>query len=796
MNGRFSLLPALAATILLVSLACGLGYKQNTAQVQEELLTESMARNDLRAKQLADSVAQQTVALIRLFDMALLQLRESCSLGGPNLETLTSLIRKSLPEGSVNLVLITDTEGKITYSSDRVSEGSSIDDRPYFTFFARGGQDQTFIASPFQGRLGEKKWVIPLVRAIYKDGKFAGVVVIGLRPEYLSAALASLSLDSGDIVALVTNDGSFLARNHSLTEVMGHKVAPDRPFLNPSRSEAETFRATSWVDNIPVNFAWKRLSQWPLVVVVGLDERAELAPIQTAIKATAIRSDLAFVALMIVSAIVAGLLLWAQRQQRKIAASEARFRLLFNGGNDCIWVHALDPITYLPSGHFLEVNDVACQRLGYSQEELLRMGPWDIDSPKTPTDKVDDLEDKDWAVFERIHVTKSGVQIPVEINARKINYRGEIQVLAICRDITERKHSEEKIRQLLAYRQAILSNTPIGIAIYNFDRCCQEANDAFARIFGIKRKDLLQMDAHQLYGDEAVYQDIGTRAYPLVRQGQTFVAEVPMRHQQGEDIWVRQVAHMIDINAPDLGVIWAMEDVSERKALELDLKRANAELEQFAYVASHDMRQPLRMVTSYLGLIEKRLRPQFDDDLREFFAFAAGGAKDLDRLIVDLLEYSRIGKSREVQPLPLAEIINRAQVNLTVAIEDSKAEIILPQDLPTLSGDPTELTRLFQNLIGNAIKYSAEERCPRIEIRCQLQGRDWRIEVKDNGIGIAPEDRERAFAVFQRLRAKQSVEGTGIGLAVCRKIVEHHGGRIWVESEPGVGSSFLFTLPA
>ena len=225
------------------------------------------------------------------------------------------------------------------------------------------------------------------------------------------------------------------------------------------------------------------------------------------------------------------------------------------------------------------------------------------------------------------------------------------------------------------------------------------------------------------------------------------------------------------------------------------LARANAELEAFSYVASHDLRQPLRTVVSYLGLIERRLDPTLlSDEIKEFIGFAVGGAKRMDGLILGLLEYSRTGRSGKTAPVALAEAVTDALSNLTVAIRETDAEIVVADGLPVIVCDRTELVRLFQNLIGNAVKYRAPERKPKIEIGWSRKGNMWLLSVKDNGIGIAPKDRERAFGIFQRLVPQDACEGTGIGLAICRKIVEHHGGRIWIESAPGVGTTFFFTL--
>lgn len=225
------------------------------------------------------------------------------------------------------------------------------------------------------------------------------------------------------------------------------------------------------------------------------------------------------------------------------------------------------------------------------------------------------------------------------------------------------------------------------------------------------------------------------------------------------------------------------------------LAAINTELEQFAYVASHDLRQPLRMVSSYLSLIRKRLDIGDDADLQEFFGFALGGAKRMDRMICDLLEYSRTGRHEApFEATSMGEVVANALANLQVAMAEAEAIVEVAERLPTVSGWQTELERLFQNLIGNAVKYRRPDRPIQVRVDCRAEGDKWIFGVRDNGIGIAPGDRERAFKIFQRLSTQDAYEGTGIGLAVCRKIVETHGGRIWIEDGLNGGTSVCFSL--
>jgi signal transduction histidine kinase len=226
-----------------------------------------------------------------------------------------------------------------------------------------------------------------------------------------------------------------------------------------------------------------------------------------------------------------------------------------------------------------------------------------------------------------------------------------------------------------------------------------------------------------------------------------------------------------------------------------DLRRSNTDLQQFAYVASHDLFEPLRMVISYLQLLSRKYEGKLDAEADEFIHFAVDGARRMEALIHDLLAYSRLDSSpRPFEPADSEEVLAAVLANLKVAIEEHGA-VINHEPLPTVFADRIQLAQVFQNLIGNAIKFH-KEGTPRVDIAARRSNGEWVFSFKDNGIGINPKDFERIFVIFQRLHTRQEYAGTGIGLAVCKRILERHGGRMWVESSPGCGSTFYFTLPA
>ena len=233
------------------------------------------------------------------------------------------------------------------------------------------------------------------------------------------------------------------------------------------------------------------------------------------------------------------------------------------------------------------------------------------------------------------------------------------------------------------------------------------------------------------------------------------------------------------------------EKVKERTE---ELARSNEELQQFAYVASHDLQEPLRMITSYLQLLQRRYQGKLDDKADKYIYFAVDGASRMQVLINDLLEFSRVTtRANEPEPTDCEFILNQVLSGLELYIKENKATIS-HDPLPEVMADNTQLAQVFQNLIANGIKFHSEE-APIINIRAEKKAKEWVFSVQDNGIGIDPQYSEKIFEVFKRLHGKEEYPGTGIGLAVCKKIIERHGGRIWVESELGKGSTFYFTLP-
>jgi light-regulated signal transduction histidine kinase (bacteriophytochrome) len=269
------------------------------------------------------------------------------------------------------------------------------------------------------------------------------------------------------------------------------------------------------------------------------------------------------------------------------------------------------------------------------------------------------------------------------------------------------------------------------------------------------------------------------------RRIDVMVSSSPLRDPMGRVIGASKIIH----------------DISDRKQAEAmlketadELERSNQDLMQFAQIASHDLQEPLRMVSGFLKILDERYKPQLDDKAREYIGYAVEGATRMSHLIHDLLEYSRVERrGQKPQPTEVRKALGGALANLQSRIKDAGATVTF-DELPTVLADPTQLMQLFQNLIGNAIKFRSPDRPCQIHVGAKKVEDKWVFWVRDNGIGIPPEQFGRIFVIFQRLHTRDKYPGTGIGLAICKKIVERHGGKIWVESKVGEGTTFYFAL--
>ncbi|SFX29742.1 sensor histidine kinase [Marinospirillum alkaliphilum] len=385
----------------------------------------------------------------------------------------------------------------------------------------------------------------------------------------------------------------------------------------------------------------------------------------------------------------------------------------------------------------------------------------------------------------------------------------EHEVLAIARDITEQVQAREVLLSTQKRLTAIFDIAPVGISVTDEQGNIIDCNPESERLLGISKADHLARnyaDHHWTIHaeDDSLLAPEDFASVRALKENRSIVGQVQEIRHPGFSSWI--LVSATPLNLPGYGVLIAYADINALKRTEAllaeqkaELQHSNAELEQFSYVASHDLRQPLRMINSYLELLHKQLEQTLSDEQQTMIHFATEAAARLDHMLVSLLEYSRVGRRGEPMRRVNSELaLLEALRFLQPQIDEQQAEIRFNgEEWPVVFASPDELTRLLQNLISNSIKYHQPNQPPRITLTVERQKNFWQFNIIDQGIGIDPTQFDRLFRVFQRLHSRDEFEGSGIGLAICRKIVERHGGQISVTSEGlNQGCCFSFTLPA
>ena len=391
-----------------------------------------------------------------------------------------------------------------------------------------------------------------------------------------------------------------------------------------------------------------------------------------------------------------------------------------------------------------------------------------------------------------------GTRMILSINSAPVrDPQGQIVMgVGVFDDITARKQAEEQLH----YQAAVLSNVNDAIIASDAQFRLTAWNAAAESLYGWKAEEVIGRNGLEIVRTEWPEGDADEMRRTIAETG-LWRGEAAQMRKDGTRFPVEVSSIVLYDNGGRVaGYISVNRDITERKRAEEELHRlleelkySNSELEQFAYIASHDLQEPLRMVSSYVQLLARRYQGKLDSDADEFIAFAVDGAKRMQNLINDLLAYSRVGtRGHPLVAISCEEALKEALANLQFAIGESGATIT-HEPLPEVNGDPTQLFQLFQNLLSNAIKFRGSE-SPRIQVQVQQEGAEWVFRVCDNGIGLDPKFADRIFVIFQRLHQRDVYPGTGIGLAICKRIVQRHGGRIWVESQPGEGATFYFTM--
>jgi PAS domain S-box-containing protein len=481
--------------------------------------------------------------------------------------------------------------------------------------------------------------------------------------------------------------------------------------------------------------------------------------------------------------------------REELARSEERYRSIVNQS-----VAGIAEV--LPDGTFIMVNDQYCRITGYSREELFSRRMQDLTHPDDLPRNLElfrrAVERHEGFEIHKRYVRSDGSDVWVHNSVSPVADAGGTirSIVAIVVDVTLHKRAEEALRESEQRFRNMADSAPVIVWMTERDGTCTYLNRRWYEFTGQSEEASLGFGWL-----DAVHPEDRAESDRIFREAsarhEAFRLEYRLRRLDGVYRWaIDAAAPRFGAEGEFLGYVGSVLDITDRRLVEEELRRTNADLEQFAYSASHDLQEPLRSIKIYSELLASRHAAKLDGQALQYLEFLRSGATRMELLVRDLLAYTQAARSdKPASLIDSGESLNGALANLSEAVAESGARITW-EPLPRVRVHPTQLQQVFQNLLGNAIKYRSPDRTPAVHVGV-TPGEDlWRFSVADNGIGIAPEYKERIFGLFKRLHTAREYPGTGIGLAICQRIVEHYHGRIWVESEPGTGSTFFFTIPA
>ncbi len=489
-----------------------------------------------------------------------------------------------------------------------------------------------------------------------------------------------------------------------------------------------------------------------------------------------------------------------KKVQDRIHESEERFKAVFQNSS-------LGILLANYNGDLVDANLTIIERLGFSQLDFKKMNLLDLvyeEDKILAHNAINGLLSGEVTrtCTEKRLKKKNGIITWCRVTCNLMNVsESQKLVLALIEDIDTQKKNEKALIESEEKFRAVYESSPMGILISRSPGIIYDLNPAFAEMMGyseseLKGKNLLEITHPSDYQKTKKWLD-----KIFNKEIQNYITEKQYVRKDGTDFWAKAVVSTMNDLSDEVITVAIVENIEKKKKTEealehknRELTQINQELEHFAYVASHDLQEPLRTITSFIQILERRYIKKLDEDAQQFMGFVVEGAKRMQSLIHDLLEYSRINRyNTGYEKVDLNEVFNTINRVLKDKIESNDA-LVLAENLPTVYGSRLQLTQVFQNLVDNAIKFRAKKRKPEIIISVNDLGDKWELIFKDNGIGINQEYFQRIFVIFQRLHTPDEYTGTGIGLAICKKIIERHGGEIWVISKHGKGCEFHLTI--
>lgn len=487
--------------------------------------------------------------------------------------------------------------------------------------------------------------------------------------------------------------------------------------------------------------------------------------------------------------------------QREEARQEVenRFNALYQNSSFGILVIDLE-------GNILNANDLIIQQLGYSKEQLAEKKVLELvyqDDRESSFESFTKLVNADSSTttneLRLVKAENDSFWVRTACSRVRVSPKEEV-IMVLLEDIDEEIRHKDELDEVERRFETVFNSSPTGIVITKNQSEIIHCNPSFATMLGYKEDELVGKSLLDFTHEEDKASTL--KMQNLVNKNKVDEFDVEKRYiiKNNEVIWAKTWVSVIERKGDEVVKVAMVENITSRKETEQkieqkskELTAINQELENFAYVASHDLQEPLRTIASFIQILDKRYGQTLDEDGQQFMGFVVDGAKRMQLLIRDLLEYSRVNRfNTDYEKVDLNEVFETVNRVLKEKIDDSDA-VLLAENLPVIQGNKIQLTQVFQNMVDNAIKFRGKSK-PEVTITVEEQPGKWLICVKDNGIGISPEYFQRIFVIFQRLHTREEYSGTGIGLALCKKIIERHGGEIWVESGKRKGTTFYFTI--
>lgn len=672
------------------------------------------------------------------------------------------------------------------------------------TFFARHARDglSFFLDGPLPRRFdAAKRQSLRLSRLVARgDGGLMGVLLAEIDPSFFNGYYREEDLGQEDLVALTGETGRIMASEATEVLPLGAMLAEVEIFKEAQLAKVppgglQIVETARWL------IVFNQLANFPMRVMVAEDMDKALANWRQTAKETRLIVLGLILSYLCVLAVVGLVLRRRQAAEEALKASEAHLRAIYE--NTDVGILRIDN-----QGNIVAHNPAFGMMMGAKDVALVGRNVMEITHPDDREASLANFNRMRAGAFDRYRFEKRYLRVDnrrpiwVKVSAVTVNPADpDPLIFAMIEDITEGRHAKDTIETLLKRSQLLISAVGEGILGLDSSGRIAFVNPAAESLLGFGAKEMIGQPSHQLLHhhrpDGTEHPESECPIHAVLNDGQP-------RHVGNDAFWTKKGARLpVEYVATPMisdsgieGSVIAFRDISSRLAADEEIKRSNAELEQFAYAVSHDLQEPLRMVASYVQLLGRRYQGKLDQDADTFIGFAVDGAKRMQQMITDLLDYSRVQrKGNPMTPQSLDGALQAALQNLALAVGECGAEVEVKGPMPTVNADGAQMTRLFQNLIGNALKYRDKQRKPKISVSASQQGGAHVIAIEDNGIGIDPQYFERIFQIFQRLHARSEYPGTGIGLAICRRIVERHGGKIWVQSKPGEGSTFFFQLP-